>query len=198
MPPGQAAQDSRVEQPMRANNLASPQRTSNRIELTHAWIESDTIKDNASATDKVDRSSQIAAELEQTLNSAASDKVYKGSKVNFEANDADVHDIFRLVAATSGLNILTGTDVVGKVNISLKDVPWDQLLDVILQQAQLKIGVTGNVVRVMSVANYNRELDDKKKSLALTSALEPTIMAILPVSFAKASELKIMIERISI
>jgi type IV pilus assembly protein PilQ len=82
---------------------------------------------------------------------------------------------------------------VGKVNISLKDVPWDQLLDVILQQAQLRIAVTGNVVRVITMTAYNRELDERKRALALSQSLEPIIMAIIPVSYAKADEMKRMV-----
>lgn len=176
----------------------SSNNNSKRIELTKAWIESDAIHESSSASDKTDHSIEVAKKLEETLNSNDADKSYQGSKVNFEASDSDVHDIFRLVAATSGLNILTASDVVGKVSLSLKGIPWDQLLDVILQQQQLRIAVSGNVVRVMSQAAYNKELDERKKSLALTTAMEPTIMAILPISYAKADEMKRMIDTLLI
>jgi type IV pilus assembly protein PilQ len=153
-------------------------------------MESDTIKNHAAAEDK---SNEVANQLIETLNAPPEQKVYHGSRVSFEASNADVHDIFRLVGDASGLNVLTTGDVKATMSLSLKDVPWDQLLDIVLQQNSLKAAVMGNVVRVSTLEAYNKEQEEKTAAIRLGETLDPVIMAIIPLSYAKAAQMKTMI-----
>lgn len=153
--------------------------------------EMDEVKSRASANEKSD---EVARRLIEVLNAPASDKNYFGSRVTFEASNADVHDIFRLVGESSGLNIMTDSGVSAKSNFSLKDVPWDQLLDLVIQQAALKAIITGNVVRIIPLEKYNKDQEAKLKQIALGDELEPVIMAVIPLSFAKAEEMSKMID----
>lgn len=158
------------------------------------WEENDSIRLHQSASTKIDKGVDIAKQLIETLNSDEATKVYHGAKITFEANDTDVHDIFRLVGEASGLNIITTGDVKVKLSLSLKDLPWDQMLDIVLSQNQLKASVMGNVVRITTLAAYNKEQTEKKKSIVLEQQLEPIVMAIVPLSFAKAEDMKKMID----
>ena len=151
----------------------------------------DEVKNRASANEK---SEEVAQKLVDVLNAPAAEKRYFGSRVTFEASNANVHDIFRLVGESSGLNIITDTDVNATSNFSLKDIPWDQLLDIVIQQASLKAIITGNVVRIITLAKYNADQEARLKLITLGDELEPVIMAVIPLSFAKAEEMQRMID----
>lgn len=150
----------------------------------------DELKLRSAANDKGD---EVAKKLVEVLNTAPAEKVYFGSRVTFEANNADVHDVFRLVGESSGLNIITDTEVNAKSNYSLKDIPWDQLLDIVIQQASLKAIISGNVIRIIPMEKFNKDQEAKLKQIAIGDELEPVIMAVIPLSFAKAEEMSTMI-----
>ncbi|MGZ3694106.1 MAG: type IV pilus secretin PilQ [Bdellovibrionota bacterium] len=151
----------------------------------------DEFKIHSASTDKGD---EIAKKLVEVLNAAPGEKVFFGSRVTFEASNADVHDVFRLVGESSGLNIVTDSDVKFTSNYSLKDIPWDQLLDVVLQQGALKALISGNVIQVIPMEKYNKDQEAKLKQIALGDELEPVIMAVIPLSFAKAEDMSKMID----
>jgi type IV pilus assembly protein PilQ len=161
------------------------------VKIGRNWSESDQVKTKTGANEK---SEDVALKLVEVLNSAPTDKNYFGSRVSFEASGADIHDIFRLVGDASGLNIITDSDVNAKASYSLKDIPWDQLLDLVIQQAQLKAAVVGNVIRITTLAKFNKDQEERKKEIALGDDLEPVLMAVLPLSYAKAEDMKKMID----
>ena len=154
------------------------------------WTE-DSITNVNGAAEKGD---DVAKKLVEVLNAVPEKKEYFGSKVSFEGTAVEVHDIFRLVGEASGLNIVTDSDVKYSSNYSLKDVPWDQLLDIVVQQAQLRAAVSGNVVRIISLDRYTKEQLAKVRETELTSDMEPVVMSVIPLSFATAEEMKKMIE----
>ncbi|RYZ96732.1 MAG: hypothetical protein EOP11_23035, partial [Proteobacteria bacterium] len=125
-----------------------------------SWSETDSVTSRDGASDK---SEETARRLVETLNAAPEEKNYTGSPVTFEASNADVHDVFRLVGEASGLNIVTDSEVKGASNYTLRDIPWDQLLDIVVQQNQLKAKVSGNVVRISTLAKFTQEQEDKMK-----------------------------------
>ena len=147
----------------------------------------DSLKIRSAAADK---SLEAAEELIKTLETPAEAKVYKGTKVSIESDTVDVHDVFRLVGSASGLNIISTSDVVGTVSLSLTDVPWDQLLDLVLQERQLKAVNNGNIIRITTIANYNREQEAKLALQVVEQKIEPVLMAIIPINYAKADEIR--------
>jgi len=58
---------------------------------------------------------------------------YSGRRIDLDFKDADIHNILRLIAEVGGVNVVTSDDVGGTVTIRMRNVPWDQALDVILQ-----------------------------------------------------------------
>lgn len=140
------------------------------------------------------KSDDIARKLIEVLNTPQEEKKYFGSKVTFEAKDADVPDIFRLVGESSELNIVWDSDVEGaKTSLAVKDLPWDQLLDIVIQQRGYKAMVMGNVVRIMTVETFNKQAKARKEEITLSDELEPVVMAVIPLSFAEAADIKGMI-----
>ena len=141
------------------------------------------------------KSGDVAKRLIEVLNSPQEEKKYFGSRVTFEAKDADVPDIFRLVGESSELNIIWDPDVEGaKTSLAVKDLPWDQLLDIVIQQKGYKAVVMGNVVRIMTIETFNKQAKARKEEISISDELEPVVMAVVPLSFAEAKDMKTMID----
>lgn len=157
----------------------------------NGWSETDKLKSRDAATEKGE---DVARKLIEVLNSPPEQKNYFGTRVTFEGNGVDVHDLFRLVGEASGLNIITDSDVTYSSNYSLKDIPWDQVLDIAVQQAQLRATVSGNVIRIATLRRYTEEQEAKMRELDIADVMEPVVMAVVPLSFATAEDMKKMIE----
>ena len=93
-------------------------------------------------------------------------KVYSGRKVTLDFQNADIHNIFRIIGSVSGKNIVVSDQVRGKVTLSLKEVPWDQALDIVLASQDLGKVEQGNVIRIDKLntlrAQKQAELKDQK------------------------------------
>jgi type IV pilus assembly protein PilQ len=125
---------------------------------------------------------------------------YKGTKISLDFKDADIHNIFRLIAEVSNLNIITSEDVKGKITIRLVNVPWDQALEVILATKNLIKTEEGNVLRITTVETLRKEREERQKeeeTLLKTrdtkTKLEEPGRKIVKVSFANVTELQKMI-----
>jgi len=91
----------------------------------------------------------LAAEAGGTARvEARGPKSYTGQKLSLDFKDADIKNVFRLLAEVSGLNIVVTNDVNRKVTLRLVDVPWDQALDLLIDTNGLGKEQMGNVVRI--------------------------------------------------
>jgi type IV pilus assembly protein PilQ len=122
---------------------------------------------------------------------------YKGAKISLDFKDADIHNILRLIAEVSGLNIITTDDVKGKITIRLVNVPWDQALDVILASKNLISVEEGNVLRITTWDTLKKEREEKQKEEEILLKtrdtklkLEEPWKKILKLSYADALELQ--------
>ncbi len=114
---------------------------------------------------------------------------YTGRRIDLDFKDADVHNILRLLADVGKVNIVTADDVSGSVTIKMKNVPWDQALDVVLQAKNLGMVRTGNLIRVAKAdaLEKEREMAIAKKKQELE--LAPIETRLIPVSYADATQL---------
>jgi type IV pilus assembly protein PilQ len=90
-------------------------------------------------------------------------KVYTGKKMSLDFQNADIHNILRLIGEVSGKNVVVSDRVTGRVTLKLEEVPWDQALDVILSSNQLGMVESGNVIRVDTISTL---LDEKSQIVA--------------------------------
>lgn len=125
---------------------------------------------------------------------------YKGAKISLDFKDADLHNIFRLLAEVSNLNIITTDDVKGKITIRMVNVPWDQVLDVILTTKNLVKIEEGNVLRITTAESVRKEREEKQKEEDLLvkvkesrEKLEPLTTETITVNYAKAADLQKLI-----
>lgn len=73
---------------------------------------------------------------------------YTGEKLSLNFQSIDVRSLLQVIADFTNFNIVTSESVTGNLTLRLKDVPWDQALDIILQAKGLGMRKVGNVIRV--------------------------------------------------
>ena len=117
---------------------------------------------------------------------AASGRGYTGDKLSLNFQNIEVRAVLQVIADFTGLNIITSDTVGGNLTLRLKDVPWDQALDIILQAKGLDMRKNGNVVWIAP----RDELATKEK-LALEAQqqiqeLEPTRTESFQLNYMKA------------
>lgn len=120
---------------------------------------------------------------------------FVGKPITLKVRDADLVDVFRLIADTSGFNIIVGDDVKGKVTLSLEDVPWDQALDVILQTQKLGAERSANLLRIVTLANLTSEKQAELAAQQATEASAPRVTRVFPVNYAKLDDLTTILKK---
>ncbi|MCC6158030.1 MAG: type IV pilus secretin PilQ [Deltaproteobacteria bacterium] len=123
------------------------------------------------------------------LSGEFAEKQYFGKKITMDYQDAEIKSVLRVISEVSGMNIVTGDDVVGKVTIKLQNVPWDQALDVILQTKKLGMIQEGNIIRVAPQQTLQAESTQKLASEQSKLMLEELLLEMVPVSYANADDL---------
>lgn len=121
---------------------------------------------------------------------------YVGRQISLDLQDTDIDNALRIIAEVSNLNIIASDDVTGKVTLRLIDVPWDQALDVILKTNGLDKVQEGNVIRIAPVEKLRQEREALKSSIQAAEELEPLQVKYIRISYAKASELKPLVESV--
>ncbi|HEY0881298.1 MAG TPA: type IV pilus secretin PilQ, partial [Archangium sp.] len=114
---------------------------------------------------------------------------YVGKRVSFEFKDIDIHNLLRIIAEISKKNIVVADDVSGRITVRLRNVPWDQALDLVLRSKGLGKEEFGNIIRVAP----NRILEEEAKARAdrRKNILEstPLSVSLIPVNYATAQEM---------
>lgn len=139
----------------------------------------------------------VAAPGETELAALKGDNTtYTGRLISLDLQEADIDSALRIIAEVSNLNIVAGDGVTGKVTLKLVDVPWDQALDVILKSHGLDKVLEGNVMRVAPIDKLRVERESLKQARVAQEELESLSVKYMRVSYAKASEIKALVETV--
>jgi type IV pilus assembly protein PilQ len=115
---------------------------------------------------------QSAAQQPERENQAAPH--YTGEPISVNLKDVDLQDFFRLIHEISGLNIVLDPAVKGTLTLVLDNVPWDQALDIVLQNNGLDRRLQGNVLRIATRETFTREADARRaQAEAQALAVDP-------------------------
>ncbi len=113
---------------------------------------------------------------------------YTGEKLSLNFQNVEVRSVLQVIADFTGLNIITSDTVTGNLTLRLKDVPWDQALDIIMQSKGLDKRVNGNVIWVAPkdelVAKEKAELESRES----TRALEPLVLKRYQLNYLRADQ----------
>ncbi|MFK7912854.1 MAG: type IV pilus secretin PilQ [Pseudomonadales bacterium] len=114
---------------------------------------------------------------------------YSGEKLSLNFQDIEVRSVLQLIADFTDLNLVASDTVAGRITLRLKNVPWDQALELILKTKGLDQRQTGNVLLVAPAAEIaareKLELENQKQ----ISELAPLRTEFIQVSYASATEL---------
>jgi type IV pilus assembly protein PilQ len=115
---------------------------------------------------------------------------YSGRRIDMDFKDADIHNVLRLLADTGRVNIVAADNVSGTVTIRMRNVPWDQALDVVLQAKNLGMDRKGNIIRVAPQQDLEKEREMAIARKRQELQLAPLETRLIPVSYATAGELQ--------
>ncbi|RYZ65090.1 MAG: type IV pilus secretin PilQ, partial [Proteobacteria bacterium] len=115
---------------------------------------------------------------------------YRGRRIDLDLKDADIHNVLRLLADVGRVNVVTADDVAGNVTIRMRNVPWDQALDVVLQAKGLGMLKQGNLIRVAPLAALQKERELRLAAAKQEYELTPLETRLIPVSYASADDLQ--------
>ena len=120
-------------------------------------------------------------------------KEYSGQRLTLNFQDIETRAVLQLLAETSGRNIVVSDTVQGNVTLRLRNVPWDQALDIVMTTKGLDMRQNGNVIMVAPAEEIAaRETADLEAKKAITE-LEPLYSEFLQVNYAKAANLAALI-----
>ena len=130
------------------------------------------------------------AQSTQVSPMAAPPSKYTGEPISVNLKDVDLRDFFRLIHEISGLNVVLDPAVKGTLTIVLDEVPWDQALDIVLQNNGLDKQLNGNVLRIATRDTLKKEAETERDlEKAQAEAVAPvTVTRVL--SYGKAATLK--------
>lgn len=113
---------------------------------------------------------------------------YAGEKLSLNFQNIEVRALLQVIADFTNFNVVTSDTVTGNVTLRLKDVPWDQALDIILQAKGLGLRKSGNVIWIAPKDELAAKEKVDLESRAQITALEPTRQQAFQLNYAKAAE----------
>jgi type IV pilus assembly protein PilQ len=123
---------------------------------------------------------------------------YTGHPISLDFQGVDLRAVLRTFAEVTGLNLVIDPGVKGVVDVTLRDVPWDQALEMILRANQLAYSVDGTIVRIAPTTTFSteaadrrRQAEEKLRELAVSKKEYRTVR----LSYANAKDLADLVKR---
>ena len=118
---------------------------------------------------------------------------YAGEKLSLNFQNIEVRSVLQVIADFTGLNIITSDTVTGNLTLRLKDVPWDQALDIITQSKGLKMRKTGNVILVAPAEEVAAKEKQELEALQQNDDLEQVRTEAFTLKYMRADSLKTLL-----
>jgi type IV pilus assembly protein PilQ len=120
---------------------------------------------------------------------------FTGEKIDLNFQDVDIRSILQIIAEVAEMNLVVDDKVNGNITLRLKNVPWDQALDLVLKTKSLAKRVVGNVMLIGPAADIaQRELEEAEAQKQVKE-LAPLVTEFIQVDFRKSSEMKTRVEQ---
>lgn len=118
---------------------------------------------------------------------------YAGEKLSLNFQRVDVRDVLKVIADFTGKNIVVSDAVSGSVTIGLKDVPWDQALDVIMKSKGLDMRVNGSVISIAPAEEFAAKEKAQLTAEAERETLETLRTEVFSLKYQKAMDFRNML-----
>lgn len=138
----------------------------------------------------------LAKNSKGKINSVTSEKksnyVNKNISLNFQK--ITVRSALQIIADYNDFNLITGDSVTGDITLKLKDVPWEQALDMILKFKGLDKRIEGNILLIAPIEELAKREANELKSNQETEQLLPLHTEFLQINYAKAKEIALLLD----
>jgi len=114
---------------------------------------------------------------------------YAGEKLSLNFQNIEVRALLQVIADFTNFNVVTSDTVTGNVTLRLKDVPWDQALDIILQAKNLGLRKSGNVILIAPKDELNAKEKIELEAKQQIAALEPLRTQSFQLNYAKVQDI---------
>jgi type IV pilus assembly protein PilQ len=115
---------------------------------------------------------------------------YAGEKLSLNFQNIEVRSVLQVIADFTGLNIIASDTVTGNLTLRLKDVPWDQALDIIMQNKGLAMRKIGNVITVAPAEEVAAKEKAQLEAVNAIEDLEPLRTEVFTLKYQKAEAFK--------
>ncbi len=119
---------------------------------------------------------------------------YAGEKLSLNFQNIEVRSVLQVIADFTGLNIITSDTVTGNITLRLKDVPWDQAMDIIMQNKGLAMRKIGNVITVAPAEEVAAKEKAQLEAVNAIADLEPIRTEAFTLKYQKAEDFKTLVE----
>jgi type IV pilus assembly protein PilQ len=126
---------------------------------------------------------------------AATTGRYTGQPISLDLQNAEIGDVFRLIAEVSGLNIIVAPEVQGTVTTRLINVPWDQALDAILALQGLAQERQDTVIFIAPRRQFITQQEERLRVQQLAARTEAVLTQIVPIKYRPAAELQVTLQQ---
>ena len=123
---------------------------------------------------------------------------YSGERLSINFQKIEVRAALAVIADFTGINFVTSDTVQGDITINLKDVPWDQALDVIMKTRGLSKRQTGNVIWVAPSQEIAKVEEEELKANAIAAEFAPLVSEIIQINYAKAADIADVIKSVKV
>ncbi|MDR2216349.1 MAG: AMIN domain-containing protein, partial [Nevskiaceae bacterium] len=141
---------------------------------------------------------QYVIELQPQRQAQATDRdvrpVYTGERMSANFQDIEARTLLQLIADTGGRNIVVNDSVSGSVTLRLQNVPWDQVLDIVLRTKGLDKRVQDNVIIVGLAEELAQQEKDALAAQKDIRELAPLRTEYLQVNYAKVEDIQALID----
>ena len=128
--------------------------------------------------------------VKQDAAQAGLQRQYKGEKLSLNFQNIDVRALLQVVADFTGLNVVASDSVTGNLTLRLKEVPWDQALDIIMQARGLDMRKSGNVLWIAPKDELLTKERLELEQRAQISELEPLVTETFQMNYQKADNFR--------
>lgn len=187
---------------VRSNIIKKTNRIVLQIENRYGVFSQGKVEEGQSISEKV---SELGNNEKNRLNIPKSDSVedilenitlsgrkkYIGKRITMNLKSISPEDILKMIAETSGFNIIMTEDLkkLPPLSLNLNDIPWDQALDMVLDMSKLVAKKSGVILIVQGQETFAREMQIAKQAKDAAKEQEPILTRVFPISFANLDEI---------
>ncbi|WP_161794795.1 type IV pilus secretin PilQ [Desulfonatronum thioautotrophicum] len=121
---------------------------------------------------------------------------YVGTPISIDLQNAEVEHVLRLIGEVAGYNLILDAGVGGRISMKLDNVPWDQVLDLVLVQRNLGMVARGNILRISTAQQLESEREQRRRAREAAMQAQETIERLEPlqtvyiqINYAEAPEM---------